>query len=99
MDNKAVKTKIPILGAFCLILAFFCITINSKFSFLYTYHDVGDVHCFITVARCMLRGDVLYRDVYEHKGPLHYFLYYAGIGAAGGSTIGVYVIEIIILRL
>ncbi len=96
MDNKAVKTKIPILGAFCLILAFFCITINSKFSFLYTFHDVGDVHCFITVARCMLRGDVLYRDVYEHKGPFHYFLYYAGIGATGGSTIGVYVIEIIL---
>ncbi len=96
MGVRKTCNKIPIIYAFCLALSFVCITINSKFSFLYTYHDVGDVQCFITVARCMLRGDVLYRDVYENKGPLHYFLYYIGIGTTGGSTIGVYVIEIIL---
>lgn len=81
---------------YCVILSFICITINSKFSFLYKFHDVDDVHCFITVARCMLRGDVLYKDIYEHKGPYHYFLYYLGLSVNDRSFIGLWIIEIIL---
>ena len=96
MGMRKLRNKLLGIYTFCLTLSFVCITISSKFSFLYAFHDVSDVQCFITVARCMLRGNVLYRDVYEHKGPLHYFLYYAGMGITSGSTIGIYVIETIL---
>ncbi len=87
------------LTAFILILSFICITISSKFSFLYAFHEVDDVHCFITTARCMLRGDVLYRDVYEHKGPMHYFFYCLGIALTKGSFTGIWILEVFLFAL
>ena len=50
---------------FCIILATILIAVNSMNSFLYKFNQSTDVHCFVTTARCMLRGDVLYKDVYE----------------------------------
>ena len=93
------KRKQLYIWLFVIILSLICITINSELSFLYAFHEVEDVQCFITVARCMLRGDVLYKDIYEHKGPMHFFLYYLGLKSSGGSTIGVYVIEILLFAL
>lgn len=81
---------------FCAIVSFICITLNSKFSFLYKFHDVDDVYCFITTARCMLRGDVLYKDIYEHKGPYHYFLYCFGLIFSDKTLTGVYLIELVL---
>ena len=76
-----------------------CITINSKFSFLYCFHDVKDVQCFITVARCMYRGDVLYKDIYEHKGPMHYFLYYLGMTESGMSITRLFLLEMLLFSI
>ena len=94
------KTKMNrTAGLFSFALALLCITINSKFSFLYAFHDADDVHCFITVARCMLRGDVLYRDIYEHKGPMHYFLYSIGLAGNNESLLGLWIIEFLLYAL
>ncbi len=95
----AEKKQSIIYAIFSILISSICITINSKLSFLYAFHDVDDVHCFITTARCMLRGDVLYRDVYEHKGPMHYFLYCLGISIGKGTLFGVYLIELILFAI
>lgn len=86
------KEKIFLFG-FCVFLGIVCIAVNSMNSFLYEFTENNDVHCFVTTARCMLRGDVLYQDVYEHKGPLLYFLYVIGLLIDSDSFIGISIVE------
>ena len=78
-----------------LFLSLILITLGSQNSFLYRYNSSFDVNCFITTARCMMRGDVLYRDVYEHKGPILYFIYIIGLKLTPHSMTGVYSIEVV----
>ncbi len=59
----------------CIILSFICITITTNNSFLYYFNPNEDMQQFMTAVRCMLKGDILYKDVYEVKGPYLYFLY------------------------
>ncbi len=80
---------------FCATVSFICITINSENSFLYKFQQCDDMQCFMTTARCMLRGDVLYRDVYEHKGLYLYGLYILAHLISSDSFIGVYLIELV----
>lgn len=42
---------------------------------LYFFNTAPDNTVYKTVAERMLRGDVLYLDIYEHKGPYLYFYY------------------------
>lgn len=99
MKNTAVKKEKLFLILFCAFLGFVCISINSMNSFLYKFTDNNDVHCFVTTARCMLRGDVLYRDVYEHKGPILYFLYILGLQIDSRSFTGIALVEVILFSI
>ena len=47
----------------------------SKSSPLYAFNDWMDANIFFTMGKSMFRGKVLYRDVFDHKGPVLYFLY------------------------
>ncbi len=47
----------------------------STCSFLYPTNTWVDAQCFYTVGKSIARGGVLYRDIYEQKGPLLYFLH------------------------
>ena len=93
MDKRREKIYVIL---FSIILAFICISINSTHSMLYKFMEGQDVHCFITTARCMLRGDVLYKDIYEPKGPLLYFLYVVALIINSNSFIGVFTLEVIL---
>ncbi len=99
LKNTAVKKEKLFLILFCAFLGFVCISINSMNSFLYKFTDNNDVHCFVTTARCMLRGDVLYRDVYEHKGPILYFLYMLGLQIDSRSFMGIALVEVILFSI
>ena len=67
----------------------------SKSSPLYTFNDWMDANIFFTMGRSMLGGRVLYRDVFDHKGPVLYLLYGLA-GLVGGTDFhGVLVLEII----
>ena len=93
--DRLLKHKVLLTLLICSLITFVCITINSKNSFLYKLQDCDDAQCFMTIARCMLRGDVLYKDVYEHKGIVLYFLYMIGHLIDSHSFIGVYLIELV----
>lgn len=57
----------------CTVVAlFFC----SSNSILYGRSDWTDVNLFMTVARGMHDGKVVYRDLYDQKGPVLFFVYY-----------------------
>ena len=59
----------------CFAAAFCIITVMSTCSFLYPTNAWGDAQCFYTVGKSIAHGKVLYRDIYEQKGPLLYFLH------------------------
>ena len=59
----------------CFVVAFIVVTLMSTCSFLYPTNTWGDAQCFYTVGKTIAQGKVLYRDIYEQKGPLLYFLH------------------------
>ena len=83
--------RIVRLAALSAVLLALC----SKSSPLYAFNDWMDANIFFTMGRSMLGGRVLYRDVFDHKGPVLYLLYGLA-GLVGGTDFrGVLVLEII----
>lgn len=75
-------------------IAAVCLTLCSKSSPLFVLNDWMDANIFFTMGKSMLRGRVLYRDVFDHKGPVLYLLYgVASLLHPTGFT-GVLVLEI-----
>lgn len=60
---------------FLLFSAIVTITLVSTCSPLYPFNPWDDANCFFTLGRGILHGLVPYRDLYEQKGPLLYFIY------------------------
>ena len=78
---------------FTCLAAFGVLAVCSKSSFLYPMNDWVDVNCFFTVGRGILHGLVPYRDLYEQKGPLIYFLFALAGQISETSFVGVYLLE------
>lgn len=78
---------------FSCLAAFSVLAVCSKSSFLYPMNDWVDVNCFFTVGRGILHGLVPYRDLYEQKGPLIYFLFALAGQISENSFLGVYILE------
>ena len=83
------------LMALCMVLAALFLGICSKSSPLYPINDWVDVHCFFTVGRGILDGLVPYRDLYEQKGPVLYFLYAFAAILSDRSFWGVFLLEVV----
>lgn len=80
---------------FSLLAAALFLAICSKSSPLYPMNDWVDVHCFLTLGKGMLYGLVPYRDLYEQKGPVLYFLYAIVALFNRRSFLGQYLLEVI----
>ena len=78
---------------FSCVASFSVLAVCSKSSFLYPMNDWVDVNCFFTVGRGILHGLVPYRDLYEQKGPLIYFLFALAGQISESSFLGVYLLE------
>lgn len=68
---------------------FFC----SKSSPGYPINDWSDANIYLTIGKGMTRGQVLYRDLYDHKGPLLYALHALCAWISFGDFTGVFVME------
>lgn len=77
----------------CFLAAFGFLAISHKSSPLYPMNDWVDVNCFFTVGKSMLHGMVPYRDLYEQKGPVLYFLYALAALISQRSFFGAYLID------
>ncbi len=66
----------------------------TKSSPLFPMNDWVDVNCFFTVGKSMLQGVVPYRDLYEQKGPVLYFLYAVAALISSKDFFGVYLLEV-----
>lgn len=79
----------------CVVIAVVVLSLCSKSSPLFVLNDWMDANIFFTMGKSMFQGKVLYRDVFDHKGPVLYLLY--GIGWLMDHTgfAGVLVLEIL----
>ena len=80
---------------FLLISAAVTITLVSTCSPLYPFNPWDDANCFFTLGRGILHGLVPYRDLYEQKGPLLYFIYALVALLSEKSFIGAWIIELV----
>ena len=80
--------------AACVILAALILLFTSQSSPLYPINLWGDANCLFTVGRVMKDGGVLYRDIYEQKGPLIYLIHALAACISDTSFLGVYMMEI-----
>ncbi len=53
------------------------------------------MNCFYTMGKSLLHGKVPYRDLYEQKGPVLYFVYALIALVSPGSFLGVWLLEIV----
>lgn len=78
-----------------LITTFLTMLICTESSPLYPMNMWVDPNAYITMGKSMLNGLVLYRDVFDHKGPILHFIHAVAWKLTPDSFIGVWVFEII----
>lgn len=93
LQNR-IQSKNTCTLLFCFLTAFILLTICTKSSFLYPFNDWVDSNCFFTVGKSILNGKVLYRDIYEQKGPWLYFLHAGAYLISHKTFFGVYLLEL-----
>ncbi len=67
--------------------------ICSTSSPLYFANNWVDVNAYLTMGRGLFHGKVLYLDLFDHKGPLLYFIYGIASLLSPHSYFGVYLLE------
>ena len=98
MEKQIIKNRSKLSPKeLILLIAFATVTITfvSTCSPLYPYNPWDDTNCFFTVGRGIIHGLVPYRDLYEQKGPLLYFIYAAAALITEKSFVGAWLIECI----
>lgn len=75
------------------------ITIFSESSYLYKLNPWSDLNIYLTIGRDILSGGKLYTTLFDHKGPILYFLYTLVSLLCKHSYFGVYLLEVICLFL
>ena len=80
---------------FSLLVAFCFLTICSRSSFIYPFNNWDDSNSYFTMGKMMMNGGIIYRDLFDQKGPLLYFIYGLGYMLSHESFAGVFVLEIL----
>ncbi len=87
-DRK--KDFIFLLGISTILMTFASMT-----SILFPIHVGVDQNCFFTIGKSVLDGKVLYRDIYDQKGPLLFFIHTVAAMISDKTFYGVYLLQII----
>lgn len=96
MESSYLKTK----NLFCIFaIIVFCsiFTICATTSPLYAICE--ESHCFFSVGKAILNGQVLYRDILEQKGLLIYVLQIPAYLISHTNFIGVWIIQMLLMTI
>lgn len=74
---------------FSFIVCFFN-TLNSPF---YLFNEWCDPQIYFSIGKGIFNGKVPYKDLFDHKGPLIYFIYGIGYLVSNTSLLGIYLIQ------
>ena len=91
LNDKCKLTKFELI--FLLSSALLTITFVSTCSPLYPFNPWDDANCFFTIGRGIVKGLTLYKDLFDHKGPLLYFIYAVAALISDKSFVGIWIIE------
>lgn len=89
-ERKEIKAYL-----FCLLTAALFLTFCSRSSFLFSYNNWDDANSYFSMGKFMMNGGVIYRDLYDQKGPYLYLLYGIAYLISNNSFLGVFVLEIL----
>ena len=78
-----------------LLFAVLLITVFSTCSFLYPLNPWDDANVYMTIGNAMLGGKELYVDIFDHKGPVLFFLHEWSAMLSRSSFVGIYLLEIV----
>ena len=86
---------------FCLYLALFLgalvVLLTSPlapFAHKLTNADSG---VYVYCAEQILNGKIMYKEIFDHKGPVFYLFLVAGLLIGGGNSTGIWVVELVVL--
>ncbi len=77
------------------LFAVLLITLFSTCSFLYPLNPWDDANVYMTIGNAMLGGKELYVDIFDHKGPLLFFMHEWAAMLSRSSFVGIYIIEVV----
>ncbi len=86
------KKLIFIWGLLC---SFAVLLFTTRSSILYICNNWDDANSYFSVGKAFMNGTVLYRDIYDQKGPFLYLLYGVAYLISNKSFFGVFIFEII----
>ena len=89
------KNKKYIIYLYCLINAIIFLSICSKCSWFYKFNNWDDANSFFTMGKGMANGLVIYKDLFEQKGPLLYLIHAIAYMISNNTFIGVFIFEVI----
>lgn len=81
------------LLAFAFISCFF----NSKCSPLYLFNEWCDPNIYFSIGKGMFNGEIPYKDLFDHKGPLIFLIYGIGYLISATNFLGVYILQSLFL--
>lgn len=87
------QTLTSILTA--LIIAFFLMLFLTRSSFLYPYNNWDDSNSYFSMGKSMFHGTLIYRDLFDQKGPYLYFIYGLCSLLSRTTFYGVFAMEVI----
>lgn len=79
----------------CFLTALLFLSFLSKSSPLYPLNDWVDVNCIFTVGKGIFNGLVPYRDLYDQKGPLLFFVYGLAWLVSHDTFVGLFLLEVL----
>ncbi|MBP3199673.1 MAG: hypothetical protein J6N21_22125 [Butyrivibrio sp.] len=77
------------------ISAFLILLFTTRSSFLYICNNWDDANSYFSMGKGMMNGLVIYRDLYDQKGPYLYLLYGIAYLISHKSFFGVFIIEVL----
>lgn len=86
--------KHSIIGGYCIFVSVIFLLICTKSSPMYPFNDWVDSNAFFTMGKGMMNGKVLYRDLFEQKGPLLYFIHGLSYLISNRTFLGVFIFEV-----
>lgn len=82
---------------FFVISSVAVLLVCSTCSPLYAFHTWDDSNCFMTVGKNVLNGKIIYRDLYEQKGAVLYFIHTIASLVSKKSFLCIWLYEILSL--
>ena len=98
-DYNSIETKS--MKKLCFADVFFCVAVTVAVStFFSTFPSKNiftatDSSVFLYIGRMMHNGSVPYKDLFDHKGIVLYFIQYIGWALTPNSYVGVFAIEMV----